>query len=326
MSIRMTDASILSRGRRVVKAEAAAVAGLKRAVGKSFVAAVRLAASAPRVAVVGVGKSGLIGRKIAATLASTGTPSVFLHPVECLHGDMGMLSKGDVVLALSHSGETEETNKLLPYLRRQGFKIISFTGNVSSRLAKHSHIAIDLGVRSEACPYNIVPTSSTAAMLALGDALAITLMELKGFTSSNFASLHPGGSLGRLLNLSVRDIMRKGKDNPVIAAREPLSRALKIMTSTKLGAVSAVDARGRLTGFFTDGDLRRCLQSGGITLSAPLSSVMTRSPLRVAPEAPAMEAAGILTSRKIDNLPVVDSRGRPVGIIDERDLLKEGLL
>ncbi|MDQ7771899.1 MAG: KpsF/GutQ family sugar-phosphate isomerase [Elusimicrobiales bacterium] len=326
MSIRMTDAAILSRGRRVVKAEAAAVAGLRRAVGGQFVKAVRLIASAPRVAVVGVGKSGLIGRKIAATLASTGTPSVFLHPVECLHGDMGMLSRGDVVLALSHSGETEETNKLLPYLRRQGFRIVSFTGNVSSKMAKHSHIAIDLGVRSEACPYNIVPTSSTAAMLALGDALAITLMELKGFTSSHFARLHPGGSLGRLLNLTVGDIMRKGRENPVIAAGAPLSRALKVMTATKLGAVSAVDARGRLAGFFTDGDLRRCLQSGSITLSTPLSEVMTRAPLRIAPGAPAMEAASVITSRKIDNLPVVDAAGRPVGIVDERDLLKEGLL
>ncbi|KAF0126571.1 MAG: arabinose-5-phosphate isomerase [Elusimicrobia bacterium] len=326
MNVKMTDAAILSRGRSVVKAEAAAVAGLKRAIGRSFVEAVRLAAAAPRVAVVGVGKSGLIGRKIAATLASTGTPSVFLHPVECLHGDIGMLSKGDLILALSHSGETEETNKLLPYLRRQGFRIVSFTGNVSSRLAKCSHIAIDLGVRSEACPYNIVPTSSTAAMLALGDALAITLMELKGFTSSNFARLHPGGSLGRLLNLSVGDIMRKGRGNPVIEAGAPLSRALKVMTSTKLGAVSAVDGKGRLAGFFTDGDLRRCLQSGVITLSTPLSAVMTRSPLRIGPEAPAMEAAAMITSRKIDNLPVVDSRGRPVGIVDERDLLKEGLL
>ncbi len=321
------DALILRTARGVVAAESRAVAGLKASLDASFLKAVRLLERCPGKAVLlGVGKSGLIARKIAATLASTGTRSVYVHPVESLHGDLGMIASDDVAVAFSYSGETEETAKLLPILRRQGLPVIAVTNNPSSRLARSADVVLRLRVKSEACPFGIVPTSSTTAMLALGDALAVALMELKGFDKSRFARLHPGGNLGKLLNLRVSDLMHKGAANPVVRETAPLGEALRVMTATRAGAVSVTGRGGRLTGYFTDGDLRRCLQRGRGDLSAPVASVMTRRPLTVHPETMAMEAARLLSEKKIDNLPVTDRRtGRPVGIMDERDLLKEGL-
>ncbi|OGR62945.1 MAG: hypothetical protein A2X31_04200 [Elusimicrobia bacterium GWB2_63_22] len=318
---------ILKTARGVIALESRAVAGLSAALDASFLKAVRLlAACSGKVVLLGVGKSGLIARKIAATLASTGTRSVYLHPVESLHGDLGMIAADDVALALSYSGETEETAKLLPILKRQGLPVISITNNSDSRLARGSDVVLRLRVKREACPFDIVPTSSTTAMLALGDALAVTLMSLNGFDKKRFARLHPGGNLGKLLNLKVSDLMHKGSSNPVVKETASVAAALKVMTDTRAGAVSVTGKGGRLTGYFTDGDLRRRLQGGLKDLSTPVAGVMTRKPMTVHPETMAMDAARIISEKKIDNLPVTDSRtGRPVGIIDERDLLKEGL-
>jgi len=321
------DALILKTARGVIASESRAVAGLSRALDASFLKAVRLLENCRGKAVLlGVGKSGLIARKIAATLASTGTRSVYVHPVESLHGDLGMIASDDVALAFSYSGETEETAKLLPILKKQGLTVISVTNNPGSRMARYSDVVLRLHVKSEACPMDIVPTSSTTAMLALGDAISVALMTLKGFDKSRFARLHPGGNLGKLLNLKVLDLMHKGSANPVVKETASVAAALKVMTATHAGAVSITGAKGRLTGYFTDGDLRRCLQAGLEDLSSPVSGVMTRGPLTVHPDTPAMDAARLISEKKIDNLPVTDRRtGRPVGIIDERDLLKEGL-
>lgn len=318
---------ILKTARGVIASESRAVAGLAAALDASFLKAVKLlAACSGKAVLLGVGKSGLIARKIAATLASTGTRSVYLHPVESLHGDLGMIAADDVAVALSYSGETEETAKLLPILRKQGLPVISVTNNPSSRMARGSDVVLRLRVKSEACPFGIVPTSSTTAMLALGDALAVTLMKLKGFDKGRFARLHPGGNLGKLLNLKVADLMHKGSANPVVRETASVAAALKVMTDTRAGAVSVTGKGGRLAGYFTDGDLRRRLQAGLTDLSTPVAAVMTRKPTTVHPGTPAMEAARIISEKKIDNLPVTDARtGRPVGIIDERDLLKEGL-
>ncbi len=325
----VSDAFIARSARSVMAGEAAALRSAAKGLGPGFIRAVRLfMATRGKLVVVGLGKSGIIARKIASTLSSTGTPSVYIHPVESLHGDMGLIAKEDAVLALSYSGETEEITKLLPLLSKEGLKIVSLTNNPESKLARWSDIVLTLNVRREACPYNIVPTSSTAAMLAVGDAIAVTLMKIKGFDSAGFARLHPGGNLGKLLNLRVGDIMHKGSANPVVKAGSTVRSALGVMTRTSAGATSVVDSRGRLTGFFTDGDLRRYLQSPGATLLAPIETVMTRNPVCVTPDTMAIEAAKIISAKKIDNLPVVAARGsrRPVGILDEKDLLKEGLI
>ncbi|HNW44833.1 MAG TPA: KpsF/GutQ family sugar-phosphate isomerase [Elusimicrobiales bacterium] len=322
------DAQILKAARGVIEAESRAVGGLRKTLDAAFVKAVRLIESRTGKAVLlGIGKSGLIARKIAATLSSTGTRSVYLHPVESLHGDLGMIAADDVAIALSYSGETEETAKLVPLLKRQGLPVIAITNNPASRLARGADIVLRLHVSAEACPHGIVPTSSTTAMLALGDALAVSLMAINGFDKNRFARLHPGGNLGKLLNLKVGDLMRKGGSNPVVKESDTLAKALDAMTFTKAGAVSVTGAGGKLTGYFTDGDLRRCLRKGRAALEAPVSGLMTRGPLTVHPETMAMEAARLITEKQIDNLPVTDKRtGRPVGMIDERDLLKEGLL
>lgn len=325
----VSDGFITRCARSVVAGEAAALRSAARGLGPGFVKAVRLFLSTRgKIVVMGVGKSGIIARKIASTLSSTGTPSVYIHPVESLHGDMGLIAKEDAILALSYSGETEETTKLLPLLSKEGLKIVSLTNNTESRLARWSDIILALNVRREACPYNIVPTSSTAAMLAVGDAIAITLMKIKGFGSDSFARLHPGGNLGKLLNLRVGDLMHKGSANPVVREGSTIRAALSVMTRTRAGATSVVDSRGRLTGFFTDGDLRRHLQSPGATLLTGIENVMTRNPVCVTPDTMAIEAAKMISARKIDNLPVIAARGsrRPVGILDEKDLLKEGLI
>ncbi|MBI4802171.1 MAG: KpsF/GutQ family sugar-phosphate isomerase [Elusimicrobia bacterium] len=324
----VSDAFIIGFARAVITGEAAALKFAAKGLGHDFVKAIRLfLAARGKVVVIGVGKSGIIARKIASTLSSTGTPSVYIHPVESLHGDMGLIAKEDAILALSYSGETEETTRLLALLAKEGLKIVSLTNNPGSKLARCSDIILTLNVRREACPYNVVPTSSTAAMLAVGDAIAVTLMKIKGFDRSSFARLHPGGNLGKLLNLRVGGLMHKGAANPVVTAGSTVKAALAVMTRTRAGATSVVDARGRLKGFFTDGDLRRYLQSPDASLEIKIEKVMTAKPVCVTPDTMAIEAAKIISSKKIDNLPVI-ARGtkRPIGILDEKDLLKEGLI
>ncbi len=281
--------------------------------------------STGRVVVTGMGKPGFIAQKVSATLSSTGTPSLFLHPAEALHGDLGRVMKNDVVIAFSNSGQTEEIVKLLPYIRRIGAKLISFTGNKKSVLAEQSDVTLDVSVRKEACPLNLAPTASTTVMLAMGDALALTLLEKKGFKSEDFAFYHPGGNIGKKLLLKVSDLMRKGKKNPVVPETMRLEQVLYRVTRARAGSATVVDGRGRLKGIFTDGDLRRHLKRGKNILDARIGQLMTRQPVTVAPDQRAMEALQVLRARKIDEVPVVDSKRRPVGLLDIQDLLDAGL-
>lgn len=325
-SVSVLDREILHRAREVLAIEARAVEDQRRVIGRPFVKAVESIAQCPgRVVMIGIGKSGLIARKIAATLTSTGTPAVFVHPAEMSHGDWGAVSLHDVVLALSFSGETEEIRKLLPFIRERELKLIVVTGRERSRLAAAAELVLPVRVRKEACPYNLTPTASTTAMVALGDALAMAVMERKGFRASDFARLHPGGMLGKRLQMQVKEIMHRGRNNPVVIDKQSVQEALLVMTKTRLGATSVVNRRGRLVGFFTDGDLRRCLQKNGLTLECSIRTVMTPAPVTIHPDQLASEAAELLKRFHCDNLPVVDQRGRPVGVVDERDLLAEGL-
>lgn len=317
----------IEEAKKVLKIEARAIKNLISTIDRNFEKAVEIAASCKgRIVVMGMGKSGLIGKKIAATLASTGTPAFFLHPAEGILGDVGMMTEGDLVLALSHSGETEEIEKLLPVIRRMNLKLIAITGKPKSKLAKKSDLVINVKVEKEACPYNLVPTASTTAMLAMGDALAISLLKRKKFKKEDFARLHPGGILGKRLLLKVKDIMRKGKDNPVIHQEKTVREALLVMTKTRLGATSVVDGSGKLVGFFTDGDLRRRLQKDEKILNKKIHTVMTKNPKTITHDILAIEAAKMMQEKKFDNIPVIDGKNYPVGIVDERDLLSEGIL
>lgn len=320
------DARWRAFARRVLALESRAVAGMAARVDAAFLSAARLMArTRGRVVVMGVGKSGLIGRKLAATFSSTGTPSFFVHPTEGMHGDLGMVTAQDVVLALSYSGETEELKKVLPFLTARRIPLVALTGRVRSTLARTARFVLDVSVEREACPFNVTPTASTTATLALGDALALVIMEMKGFDADDFARLHPAGSLGKRLTLRVSDLMHKGPENPVIGQSRPVRDALDVMTRTRLGAASVVDAKGRLAGVFTDGDLRRRLQKDPGVLSRRLEDVMTRRPKTLPPDMMAADAAALFRSMRLDNFPVVDKSGRPLGVLDEKDLLDAGL-
>ncbi len=282
-----------------------------------------------RVVVTGMGKPGFIAQKISATLSSTGTPSLFLHPAEALHGDLGRVVKEDVIVAFSSSGRTEEILKLLPILKKIGSKLISFTGDGHSPLAKASDVVLDVSVSKEACPLNLAPTASTTAMLALGDALALALLEKKGFKAEDFAFYHPGGNLGKKLHVKVSEIMRKGKDNPVVSENMRLKDVLYRITTARAGCATVVDGKGRLAGIFTDGDLRRHLKDAGSGMDRSLlerrvCEVMTKKPVTVREQDLASEAFEVLRARRIDEVPVLDGKKRPVGLLDVQDLLKAG--
>lgn len=306
----------------VIRTEVQSLAACEAAVNDAFVQAVEVIAQCRgRVVVVGIGKSGIIGRKIAATLASTGTPAIFVHATEALHGDLGMVTEHDVILALSYSGHSDELNKILPMLRQRSITIIGMSSNAQSELAKKSGLHITLPQMHEACPYNLAPTSSTTAMLGVGDALAICLMKIKKFEKEHFAIFHPGGMLGKLLTCSVADIMQRGERNPTAPVGATVKDALLVMTKTKSGATSVVNSDGSLAGFFTDGDLRRNLQKDCNLLQKGVAEVMTRQPVVLTDSMKAVEAAEIISQRKIDNAPVVDANGKVVGIVDEGDLI-----
>jgi arabinose-5-phosphate isomerase len=279
-----------------------------------------------RVVVTGMGKPGLVGQKISATLSSLGIPSLWLHPAEAAHGDLGRVTGQDVVVALSHSGETDEILHLLPVLKRIGAKVVAVTGSPRSRLARQADVVLHTHVKSEASPWGLVPTASTTAMLAMGDALAVALSEKRGFTSKDFAALHPGGSLGRRLTLRVEDLMRTGAANPVVKASDSVKKVLLAITRARAGSASVVDARGRLAGIFTDGDLRRHVETDPGILRRKVGQVMTRSPKTLPAGHLAVEALKILRGHRIDEIPVVDKRRRPVGLLDIQDLLKAGLV
>jgi arabinose-5-phosphate isomerase len=319
--------AILKKASDVLRLEAETVAAQRRSLDKGFFQAVELVSKCKgRLVVLGMGKSGLIGRKISATLASTGTPSMFVHPSEGLHGDLGMITPGDVVLALSYSGETDELKQLLPSIRAMNVPLIGMTGRAHSRLAKAATALIQVRVKREACPYNLTPTTSTTAMLALGDALAMSVMAMSGFKPEDFARLHPGGTLGKRLLWTVEDVMHRGKANPIVRETESVRKALQVMTQTRAGATSVVNGGGRLIGYFTDGDFRRLAPRDSAILSKKVSDVMTRRPHVMHVDTPLGEAAEKLRKFRCDNMPVVNGTGKPIGLLDERDLLSEGLL
>lgn len=318
---------IIKRAKEVFRLEAEAVRALANKLDHNFVQAVEAISNCKgRVVVTGMGKAGIIGQKISATLASLGTPSIWLHSAEAVHGDLGRVTKNDIVIALSNSGETEETKSLIPVLKKIGAKIIAITGNKNSSLAKFSNLVLDVSVKKEACPLGLAPTSSTTAMLAMGDALAVCLVKEKGFKEKDFALFHPGGALGRKLLLKVDDIMRKGKDNPIVNEEAIVKDVLYAITEARAGSASVVNKSGKLSGIFTDGDLRRHLETDANLSRRKVKEVMTKNPVTILPEKLAVEALRILEERKIDELPVVDKKGRPAGLLDVQDVLRAGLV
>lgn len=275
-----------------------------------------------KLVVVGIGKSGNIGQKISATLTSTGATSVVLNSVDALHGDVGIVNDGDVILALSYSGESEELLNLLPALKRFSVKIISITGNLKSSLARHGDISLNVKVPQEACPFNLAPTSSTTAMLVMGDALAMAVLQARGFKRSDFARLHPSGAIGRAMLLRVGDIMRSGERNAVANENVTIKEALLVMTHAKSGSLAVVNARGKLSGVFTDGDFRRRMSADENLLTRLLKTVMTPNPICIRADALAVEALKIFDQRNIDDLIVVNAKREPVGLVDSQDLPK----
>lgn len=313
--------------KKVLSIERDAITSLMKRIDSRFEAVVNAAYRIKgRVIMTGIGKPGFIAQKISATLSSTGTPSLYLHPAEALHGDLGMVTKDDLIIALSNSGETEEILKFLPIVKKIGAKLIAMTGNPKSKLAKFADHVLDVGVKREACPLGLAPTTSTTAMLAMGDALAVALLDKKGFKEKDFAFYHPGGILGKRLLLTVGDIMRKGSANPVVKEGVTVKQALLAITKARAGSVSVTDSKGKLAGIFTDGDLRRHLEADPQLINKKVKYVMTRHPTVIAREKLAAEAFDILRSRKIDEIPVVDEKNRPIGLIDVQDLLKAGLI
>lgn len=318
------NSSLLKEARRVLEIEAQAILEVKRRLTQDFVKAVEILAGCQgRVVVTGIGKSGLIGRKISATFASTGTPSLFLHPAEGIHGDLGVLVRHDVVLAVSHSGESQELLKLLPTIKRIGLPLIAMTGHLKSTLATNSTCVIDVHITEEACPMGLAPTASTTAALALGDALAIALLSKKKFRQEDFALLHPGGSLGTKIFLKVEDIMRRGQDIPLVHTGTNIKDAILEMTTKKMGCTAVVDHRGKLAGIITDQDLRKMLQRDHHTIwGAKVESVMTRHPRTIAGNELVARAIRVTEEFSISTLVVVDRMRKPVGIVHLHDLLK----
>ncbi|MGZ8899064.1 MAG: KpsF/GutQ family sugar-phosphate isomerase [Limisphaerales bacterium] len=320
----------LARARAVFDIEIAGLKAVRAQLDETFQLAVdsmvRTLGARGKVVLVGIGKSGNIGQKIAATLTSTGATAVVLHSVDALHGDLGILNDGDVILALSYSGETEELLNLLPAFKRFSVTIISFTAAPKSTLARHSDLVLNVKVPKEACPFNLAPTSSTTAMLALGDALAMAILDARGFSKEKFAKHHPSGSIGRALLLRVGDIMRTGERNPVAQKDTSVKEALFIMTRAKAGSLSIVNKKGKLAGVFTDGDLRRQMATDPAILTRKLSEVMTPNPICIKDSALASDALAIFNERNIDDLIVVNAKKEPVGMIDLQDLPKLKLL
>ena len=316
--------SHVANARKVFDVELESLKAVRSQLDNSFNAAVDLIVQTlqqrGKIVVVGIGKSGNIGQKIAATLTSTGSTSVVLNSVDALHGDLGIVNDGDLVLALSYSGETEELLHLLPALRRFSVRLLALTGGLKSTLARHADVTINVRVPKEACPFNLAPTSSTTAMLVMGDALAMAVLQARGFNKRDFAKHHPSGSIGRALLLRVKDIMRQGDRNAVAAESRTVKEALLAMTKAKSGSVSVTNSRGKLAGVFTDGDLRRRMASDEHLLARPLFEVMTRSPVFVREDALAAEALAIFNKRDIDDLIVVDAARAPVGLVDSQDL------
>lgn len=317
----------IQKAKEVIAIEAKAIRDLSGRIGRDFLAAVDLISQCKgRVVVAGMGKTGIIGRKIAATLSSTGTPSLWMHSTEAIHGDLGQVTRQDIVVIISNSGETEEIKKLLPFIKKIGSKTIAMTGNTRSTLAKHADVVLDVSVEKEGCPLGLAPMASTTATLVMGDALAACLIVRKGFKKEDFAFYHPGGTLGRQLLLKVEDIMRKGTHLPKVQEHMKVKDVLLAITHARCGSACIVNKNGKFVGIFTDGDLRRQIELDSHVLQRRVSEVMTRKPITILKDKLAAEAFNILKERKIDELPVLDGRRRLVGLLDVQDLLKAGLL
>ena len=317
----------LDVGRRVLDIEARAVQALIQRLDGGFSDAVDLLyACKGKVVISGMGKSGLIGQKIAATMASTGTPSFFLHPAEGLHGDLGMLARKDVLIAISNSGETQEILQLLPFMERMGIPVLSIVGRMSATLAKNSAVALDVSVAEEACPMGLAPTASTTATLAMGDAMAVALLEKRGFKEQDFAQFHPGGTLGRRLLVKVRDVMHRGQDVPQVRETVLGSVAILEMSAKKLGMTTVVDRAGTLAGVISDGDLRRFLQQGGDFSKVTAGSLASRHPKLIGPDELAAKAVEMMERYAITTLVVADNAKRIVGVVHLHDLLKHGIV
>jgi arabinose-5-phosphate isomerase len=309
--------------RHALQIEAQALSALSPRVGESFAAAVQAVLnSSGRVVVMGMGKSGHVGRKIAATLASTGTPALFVHPAEASHGDLGMITPQDIVLALSNSGESDELNTVLPVLKRLGTTIIAMTGRAESSLARHAHLILDSWVEQEACPLNLAPTASTTAQMALGDALAVALLEARGFKPEDFARSHPGGALGRKLLTHVRDLMRSGDALPRVAPEASFTEMMRTMSAKALGTAVIVDAEDRVQGIFTDGDLRRLIERGEDLRQLKAGAVASKNPRTVSADALAVDAADLMEKARITLVLVVDAERRLQGAISINDLMQ----
>jgi arabinose-5-phosphate isomerase len=322
--------SHLAQARRVFDIELAALRAVRAQLDDSFARAVELTVDTlqrrGKLVIIGIGKSGNIGAKLAATLTSTGSTSVVLSSVDALHGDLGIVNDGDLVLVLSYSGESDELVNLLPALKRFAVKIIAFTGNPKSTIARHSDVVLNVRVPREACPFNLAPTASTTAMVVMGDALAMAVLEARGFTQKDFARYHPSGAIGRALLVQVKDIMRTGERNAVAPQALAVRDALMVMTKAKSGSLAIVDKRGKLAGVFTDGDFRRRMASDNDLLTRPLTEVMTRNPICIRDDALAAEALKIFNERNIDDLIVVNAKREPVGLVDSQDLPKLKLM
>ena len=318
-----TGKSALELARRVLAIEADAVRALAGRIDERFLAAVELIHQrSGRVVVSGIGKSGHIARKIASTMASTGTPAYFVHPAEASHGDLGMVEAGDVFIAISYSGASDELLEIVPLVKRRGAKLIAITGHADSALARDADVHLDAGVEKEACPLNLAPTASTTAALALGDALAIALLDARGFSADDFARSHPRGRLPRQALLHVSDVMRRGAELPSVPESASLKQAVREMTRGSLGMTAVLDAAGRVAGVFTDGDLRRALEAGTQVDSARVAQLMTRGPRTIAPGALAAEAVQIMEAHKVNQLLVIDERGSLVGALNMHDLFR----
>lgn len=323
----MTESSFQKQGKNVIALEAEAIAALSDRINAEFDRACKtMLDCSGRVVVVGMGKSGHIGGKIAATLASTGTPAFFVHPGEASHGDLGMITADDVVLAISNSGTTAEILTILPMIKHMGVKLISMTGNLSSELAQQSDVVLDVSVDKEACPLNLAPTSSTTATLAMGDALAVAMLKSRNFTEEDFARSHPGGQLGRRLLLYVKDIMHSDDRLPIVSEDASLRDALLEMSSKALGMTAIVNAENRLLGIYTDGDLRRTLEQGMDVYTIGIKEVMTSNPVTTQPDKLAAEAVQLMRTKKINGLFVIDNNDRVLGALNMHDLLRAGIV
>ncbi len=313
--------------RKVIETEASALFLLSKRVGKEFEMAVSLLKKCRgKVVVIGLGKSGLIGQKISATLSSTGTPAVYLHPVEAAHGDIGIIMKTDVVLLISHSGETQEVTEIIPALKRLNVPLIAITGKTNSTLARKSTVVLDSSVAREACPMGLAPTASTTVQLAIGDALAVALLKMKGFKKEDFARLHPGGSLGKKLVLKVRDIMHSGDIVPSVGENAKLRDGLIEITRKMFGCTAVVNGRGVMTGIFTDGDLRRLLEKSGNPYGERMKDIMTKRPKTIMEDELAVDALALMEEKKITVLLVPGRNGKVKGIIHLHDLIKSGVV